>query len=114
MSTEEATVQPPPAHAGAVQSTAAEVARRGLPRTIPRLEGGDAQARDGAGGVRGRVQLPNLLVHGQLVQQQAHSRVHRRARVPPVPAARRRRVGQQPRMCWEACSSGAHSHGREA
>jgi hypothetical protein len=101
-------VQPAPTRAGAVQSSAIRCLSRraaGLPlgRTIPPLEGGDAQARDGAGGVRGCVQLPYLLVHGQLVQQQAHSCVHRRPRVPPVPAARRRRVSQQPRMCWEAC-----------
>lgn len=76
-------------------------------RTVPALEGRHAQAVHAAGGVRGRVQLRNLLVRGQLVQQRAHARRQRRARIAPVRAAGRRRVRQLPRQRVEACNVSA-------
>ena len=79
-------------------------------RTVPALERGNAQAVHAAGGVRGRVQLRNLLVRGQLVQQRAHARRQRRARIAPVRAAGRRRIRQLPRQRVEACIVSARVH----
>ena len=79
-------------------------------RTVPALKRGDAQAVHAAGGVRGRVQLRNLLVRGQLVQQRAHARRQRRARIAPVRVAGRRRVRQPPRQRVEACIASACVH----
>lgn len=75
-------------------------------RTVPALERGHAQAVHAAGGVRGRVQLRDLLVRGHLVQQRPHARRQRRARIAPVPAGRRR-VRQPPRQRVEACGGSA-------